>query len=127
MKALINAALVLVVITLIAGVVFLFRIMGSDEEKPEASKSGSTTKPVVYMSTSGVVDNVERRLEPKAGGGLTVKCPRKVSDAIGTKFHCKIRYDGGTKVIAIAKVKISGPQGEFTWTSSSDDLATPAP
>lgn len=125
MKAVINIALVLVVVTLIAGVVFLFRIMGSDEEKPGA-KNGSTAKPIVYMSTSGVVDNIERRLEPKAGP-LKVKCPKKVSDAIGTKFRCSIRYDGGTERIAIASVKISGPQGEFTWTSSSDSLRKNAP
>lgn len=125
MRVFINVMLALVVVALIAGVIFLFMAMGKDEE-PEAAKP--TAKPIVYMSTSGVVDNIERRLEPKAGP-LKVKCPKKVSDAVGTKFRCSIRYDGGTERIAIASVKISGPQGEFTWTSSSDSLrkATPTP
>ena len=123
MKAFINIMLGVVVIALIAAVYLMFKTSGGDDEPaPEAQPDA-----VVYMSTNGVVDNIERRLETRIGSALAVRCPKKVDSAIGTKFRCSIRYEGGTEKIAIASVVIDGPDGDFTWTSSSDELRTPSP
>lgn len=125
MKAFINVMLGIVVIALIAAVYFMFKTSGGgDEPAPEA---GAATDAVVYMSTNGVVDNIERRLEARIGTALAVKCPKKVDSAIGTTFRCSVRYAGGADKIAIASVEIDGPDGDFTWTSSSDELRTPSP
>lgn len=122
MKAFINVMLGIVVIALIAAVYFMIKTSGGDDAEPEAAPDA-----IAYMSTKGVVDNIERRLEKRIGSALAVKCPKKVDSAIGTKFRCSVRYAGGTEKIAIASVVIDGPDGDFTWTSSSDELRTPAP
>jgi hypothetical protein len=123
-KTFINIMLGLVVIALIAAVYFMIKTSGGDDE-PEATPSASPT--IVYMSTNGVVDNIERRLEPRAGTALKVRCPKKVDSAIGTTFRCSVRTATGTEKIALATVTIDGPDGDFTWTSSSDELRTPTP
>ncbi|MET1038338.1 MAG: hypothetical protein ABW075_08695 [Aeromicrobium sp.] len=124
MKAFINVMLGIVVIALVAAVYLMIRTTGgADEEAPEAAEPDQ----VVYMSTGGVVDNIERRLESRIGSALTIRCPKKVDSAIGTAFRCSVRHDGGTEKIAIASVVIDGPDGEFTWTSSSDELRAPSP
>lgn len=117
MKAFINIMLGIVAIALIAAVYLMIKTLGGDE--PEA---GAEPDAIAYMSTGGVVDNIERRLEKRIGTALAVKCPKKVDSAIGTKFRCSVRYAGGTEKIAIASVEIDGPDGDFTWTSSSDEL-----
>lgn len=82
---------------------------------------------VVYMSTSGVVANIERRLETQTGYGLRARCPKKVDEAVGTKFRCSVRRDGQDAKIAIAHVEINGEGGQFTWKSTPypEPSATP--
>ncbi len=123
MKTFINIMLGIVVIALIAAIYLMIKTSGGDdEEAPEVAEDQ-----VVYMSTSGVVDNIERRLESRIGADLKIRCPKKVDSAIGTTFRCSVRYAGGTERIAIASVEIDGPDGDFRWTSSSDELRTPTP
>jgi hypothetical protein len=122
-KTFINIMLGVVVVALIAAVYLMIKTTGSDGE-PEATPQ---TDKIVYMSTNGVVDNIERRLESRTGSALTIRCPKKVDSAIGTTFRCSVRRAGGTEKIALASVTIDGPGGEFTWTSSSDALRTPGP
>ena len=126
MKTFINIMLGLVGIALVAAIYFMIKTSfgGDDDAKPEATP---TQTQVVYMSTSGVVDNIERRLEKRTGGDLKVRCPRKVDSAMGTTFRCSVRTVTGTEKIALATVTIDGPDGDFTWTSSSDALRTPTP
>lgn len=116
MKALINVLLVIVVVVFIAVVVFLIRTSGSDDKTAQAEP---TDKPIVYMGTGGVVDNIERRLEARTGRDLRIKCPEKVDEAIGTTFRCSVRYVGLDDIISKAAVKIDGPGGEFSWKSES--------
>ncbi len=123
MKAFINVMLGIVGIALIAAVYLMIKTSGSDDE----AETGAEPDAVVYMSTGGVVDNIERRLEKRIGAALVVRCPKKVDSAVGTKFRCSVRYAGSAEKIAIASVEIDGPDGDFTWTSSSDELRTPSP
>lgn len=123
MKVFINIMLGIVVIALIAAVYLMFKTSGGDEEEAPAVEPDA----IAYMSTGGVVDNIERRLEAKIGSALAVRCPKKVDSAIGTTFRCSVRHQGGAEKIAIASVVIDGPDGDFTWTSSSDELRTPQP
>lgn len=123
MKIFINIMLGLVVIALIAAVYLMFKTSGGDDE-PEATPS---TTAIRYMSTNGVVDNIERKLQARAGRALKIRCPKKVDSAVGTKFRCSVRPAGSDEKIAIASVVIDGPNGDFSWTSSSDELRTPTP
>jgi hypothetical protein len=122
-KAFINIMLGIVVIALIAAVYLMFKTSGGDDEKAPVAKPDK----IVYMSTNGVVENIERRLESRIGTALKIRCPKKVDSKIGTKFRCSVRYAGGADKIAIASVVIDGPDGDFTWKSSSDELRTPGP
>jgi hypothetical protein len=120
-KVFINIMLGIVVIALIAAVYLMIKTSGGDDEKAPTADPDQ----VAYMSTSGVVDNIERRLESRIGAALKIRCPKRVDSAIGTKFRCSVRYQNGTEKIAIASVVIDGPDGDFSWTSSSDELRTP--
>jgi hypothetical protein len=122
-KTFINIMLGVVVIALIAAVYFMITTSGGDDE-PKATPA---PEKIVYMSTSGVVENIERRLEKRAGRDLKIRCPKKVDKAIGTTFRCSVRTATGTDRIALATVTIDGPDGDFTWTSSSKALRTTTP
>lgn len=123
MKTFINIMLGIVVLALIAAVYLMIKTSGGDDE-PEATPEAA---PVVYMSTNGVVENIERKLEAKAGQALKIRCPKKVDSKIGTTFRCSVRYAGGTERISLATVVIDGPDGDFTWTSTNARLLTPSP
>ena len=85
-----------------------------EKKKPEAKE---TVKPVVLMSTDGVEDNIERRLTAREGRAIKAECPKKVDQAIGTKFTCDVFFAGREDAIAVANVVIDGPNGEFSWKS----------
>ncbi|MCL3818219.1 hypothetical protein [Aeromicrobium wangtongii] len=123
MKTFINIMLGVVVIALIAAVYLMIKTSGGDGESEAAPEPDA----IVHMSTGGVVDNIERRLESRTGRDLKVRCPKKVDSAVGTRFRCSVREAGGTEKIALATVVIDGPEGKFSWTSSSDELHAPTP
>jgi hypothetical protein len=122
-KTFINIMLGVVVLALIAAVYLMIKTTGGEDEPAAAAK----TPKIVYMSTGGVVENIERRLESRIGAKLAIRCPKKVDSAMGTRFRCSVRYAGGTEKIALATVVIDGPNGDFSWTSTSDELRTPSP
>lgn len=101
---------------IIAGLIYGFRTWRGDDEKPSAGAT-PTVKPVVYMSTDGIIENIERRLTQHQGQQMKATCPKRVDKAIGTKFNCKVYFAGRKDVIATARVKIDGPRGEFSWKS----------
>lgn len=123
MKTFINIMLGIVVLALIAAVYLMLKTSGGSDEKAPAAQPDK----IVYMSTNGVVDNIDRRLEKRIGRALKIRCPKRVDSTMGTTFRCSVRYEGGTDRIAIARVVIDGPDGDFSWTSSSKSLRTPSP
>lgn len=123
-KTFINIMLGVVAIALVAAVYLMIKTSGGGDETAEAAPEPDA---IVYMSTNGVVDNIERRLERRAGADLRIKCPKRVDSAIGTRFRCSVRAARGTEKIALATVTIDGPDGDFSWTSTSDELRTPTP
>ncbi|AWB91744.1 hypothetical protein [Aeromicrobium chenweiae] len=115
MKALINILLGLLLVGVVAAIVLFFTTRANEKEEDAAPPR---VEKVVHMSTGGVVANIERRLEAKTGFPLTVRCPKKVDQSIGTTFRCSVRREGGEDRIAIAKVRIRGAGGQFGWTST---------
>jgi hypothetical protein len=109
-----NVAFVVATILVIAGAIFWFKDSMDEKKAPEAKE---TVKPVVLMSTSGVQDNIERKLTAREGRQIKAECPKKVDQAIGTTFTCDVFFDGRDDAIATANVKIDGPNGEFSWKS----------
>ena len=124
MKTFINIMLGVVVVALVAAVYLMIKTTGGEDEPEEAATEATK---IVYMSTNGVVDNIERKLERRAATSLEVRCPKKVDSKIGTTFRCSVRFEGGKDKIALATVTIDGPDGDFTWTSTNKELITPRP
>jgi hypothetical protein len=86
-------------------------------DAPDDAQAAPPQPSVVYMSTDGVEANIERRLQASSAIRVQAKCPRRVVDAIGTRFSCSIRKAGTSQQIAVASVRIRGENGQFTWTS----------
>lgn len=114
MKRIINGALLVVVLGGVAALIFAVMSWGDDPAKKEVAPAAPK---IVYMSTEGVVANIERRLQGQAGFAVKAKCPKKVDEAVGSKFRCSVRKAGRDDKIAIATVKINGENGQFTWSS----------
>ncbi|MFI5425647.1 hypothetical protein [Aeromicrobium sp. UC242_57] len=113
-KKLIDLLLLLLVAGGVVALALGVMMWGDD---PAAEEKAPAVPKVVYMSTDGVVANIERRLEGQTGYGLKARCPKKVDEAVGTTFRCSVRRDGQDDKIAIATVEINGKGGQFTWTS----------
>ena len=120
----VNTLLLLVLGAGVAALVVAFLAWKNDPAKDEVAPAAPQ---VVLMSTSGVVANIERRLEAQTGYGLQAKCPKKVDETVGTRFRCSVRRDGQDAKIAIAHVEINGEGGQFTWKSTPypEPSATP--
>ncbi len=118
-----NVAFVVATLMIIAGAVFWLMDGKSEDGKPAAKP---TVQPVVLMSTDGVEDNIERRLAQREGRQIKANCPKKVDQAIGTTFTCQVFFVGRDDAIAVADVKIDGPNGEFSWKSQANVTSTPA-
>ena len=101
---------------IIAGLIYGFNTWGGKDDKNGAG-STPTVKPIKYMSTDGIIENIERRLTQHEGRQMKATCPKKVATTIGNKFKCKVYFLGRKDVISIARVKIDGPRGEFSWKS----------
>jgi hypothetical protein len=99
---------------IIAGLIYGFHTWRGGDDKPKATP---TVKKIVYMSTDGIIENIERRLTQHQGQQMKATCPKRVNKAIGTKFDCKVYFAGRKDIIATARVKIDGPRGEFSWKS----------
>jgi hypothetical protein len=110
---------------IIAGLIYGFHTWRGDDDKPSAAPT-PTVKKITYISTDGVIENIERRLTAHQGQQMKATCPKKVSKAIGTKFDCKVYFAGRKGVIATAHVKIDGPHGQFSWTSEAKVKKDPA-
>lgn len=115
-KSATNVAFVVATLLMVAGAIFWWKDSMDEKKHPEAKE---TVKPVVLMSTDGVEDNIERRLIAREGRAIKADCPKKVDQAIGTKFTCDVFFVGREDAIAVANVVIDGPNGEFSWKSEA--------
>lgn len=118
-----NVAFLVATVLVIAGAIFWFKDTLSEKKEPEAKE---TVQPVVLMSTSGVQDNIERKLTQREGRQIKAECPKKVDQAIGTTFTCDVFFADREDAIAIANVTIDGPDGEFTWKSEPKVKSDPS-
>ncbi len=115
-KSATNVAFVVATLLMIAGAILWFKDSVNEKKKPEAEE---TVQPVILMSTDGVEDNIERRLGEREGRQIVAKCPKRVDQAIGTKFECGVFFPYRDDAIATAHVEIDGPNGEFSWKSEA--------
>ncbi|WP_332643824.1 hypothetical protein [Aeromicrobium sp.] len=111
-----NVAFVVATLLMVAGAIMWFKDSMDEKKKPESEE---TVQPVILMSTDGVEDNIERRLTAREGRQIVAKCPKKVDQAIGTKFECDVFFPYRDDPIATANVEIDGPNGEFSWKSEA--------
>lgn len=115
-KSATNVAFVVATLLMVAGAIMWFKDSMDEKKKPESEE---TVQPVILMSTDGVEDNIERRLTAREGRQIVAKCPKKVDQAIGTKFECDVFFPYRDDPIATAHVEIDGPNGEFSWKSEA--------
>jgi len=110
---------------IIAGLIYGIQSLGGDDDTKPAAKPTSTVKPVKYMSSGGVVENIERRLTKHQGRQMKATCPKRVVMTVGSTFSCNVYFAGRPDAIGIAQVKIDGPNGGFSWTSEPVARSTP--
>ena len=110
---------------IIAGLIYGIQSLGGDDDTKPVAKPTSTVKPVKYMSSGGVVENIERRLTKHQGRQMKATCPKRVAMTVGSTFSCDVYFAGRTDAIGIAQVKIDGPNGQFSWTSEPIAQSTP--
>lgn len=119
MKRLIDALIVLSVLAIIAAGV-LYWMLRDDGDDGEQERAGVPQSPdVSRISSDGVEKNISERLTARTGRAVTVECPAKVNELVGTTFDCEAFFEGDTEVATIAKVEITGGGGQFSWSSEN--------
>jgi hypothetical protein len=109
---------------ILVGLLYFLHNWGDDGDKPSATP---TVKKIKYMSSDGIIENIERRLTEHEGRQMKARCPKRVAMTVGNKFTCKVYFADRKGVIANARVKIDGPRGEFSWKSEPKVKSTPKP
>lgn len=110
---------------IVVGLLYGLRTWGHGDDK--GAPLTPTVKPIKYMSSDGIVENIERRLTQHEGRQMKAKCPKRVAMTVGDKFDCNVYFPGRKDVIATAHVKIDGPRGEFSWKSEPKVKSKPKP
>lgn len=127
MKRVIDALIVLAVLSLIAaGVVWWLLSRGDESEQDRAGQPQQSEEAVSLISSAGVEENIARRLTQRAGREVQVECPPKVNELVGTTFECDASFVGEEGVATIAKVEITGGGGQFEWTSENAETSEPS-
>jgi hypothetical protein len=109
---------------IVAGLIYGFRTWGGNDDE-KGKPPTPTVRPVKYMSTDGIIENIERRLTQHEGRQMKATCLKRVPQTVGTTFRCKVYFAGRADYIATAHVKIDGPGGEFHWKSVSKVKSKP--
>lgn len=118
MKRLIDALIVLSVLAIIGAGVLYWTLR--DDDDGERDRAGvPESAPVSRISSDGVEKNISERLTARTGRTVTVECPDKVNELVGTTFECEASFEGDADVATIAKVEITGGGGQFSWTSEN--------
>jgi hypothetical protein len=127
MKRLIDALIVLAVLAIVAaGIVYWnLRDDGDSAEPDRAGVPGEVEASLI--SSTGVEKNISERLTARTGREVTVKCPDKVDELVGTTFECDAFFAGESDVATVAKVEITGGGGQFAWTSENAETPEPSP
>lgn len=109
----------------VAAILFALRSCQNDKEsaaapEPTASVTESVKPRSVLMSTVSIENKIKARLETVSGRKISVECPGKVKQKVGTKFDCEVFFadEPGTAAVSTASVKVDGPDGHFTWTAT---------
>lgn len=119
------AALVVVLLG-VAALLFALRSCSSDDDggsdpgaDPTPSASASPSLAPTRMTTTRIEQSIKTRLDQNAGQPTRVECPDRVLQKIGTAFDCQVFFANqpNTAAVAVAAVKIDGPDGHFTWNS----------
>lgn len=127
MKRLIDALIVLAVLAIVAAGIVYWNLRDDDEgsEPDRAGVPGQVEASLI--SSAGVEKNIAERLTARAGRDVTVECPDKVNELVGTTFECDAFYTGETDIATVAKVEITGGGGQFEWTSENAETPEPSP
>lgn len=124
MKRLIDALIVLSVLAIIAAGVVYWTLR--DDDGGEQDRAGVPQSPdVSRISSDGVEKNISERLTARTGRTVSVECPAKVNELVGTTFDCEASFEGDSEVATIAKVEITGGGGQFSWTSENAEEPEP--
>jgi hypothetical protein len=119
------AALVVVLLG-VAALLFALRSCSPDDDggsgssaDPTPSASASPSLAPTKMTTTRIEQSIKTRLDQNAGQPTRVECPDRVLQKIGTAFDCQVFFANqpNTAAVAVAAVKIDGPDGHFTWNS----------
>lgn len=115
-------ALVVLVLLGVVAVILAVRGFTSDDASTPEPKPSTTESPKGPQRATDYVENgIARRLTQVSGQNTRVTCPSPVSAKVGTSFTCKVRYANKDAVVSIAKVKIDGPDGHYTWDAEPVD------
>lgn len=119
MKRVVNVLVLFGIAALIAAAIawWLLRDTGPEGKGPEPTKS-----PVLTMKTKGVEKSISERLTARYGRQVVAECPDEVEQTVGTKFECEVYFKDDKDVRTVAKVKMTGGGGRFTWKTED---ATP--
>ncbi|MCW2801920.1 MAG: hypothetical protein JWN06_137 [Propionibacteriaceae bacterium] len=120
-------AYVIATALIITGLIYGLRSRGGDDDKPSAATPSAKATPVKYMSSDGVIENIERRLTEHQGRQMKASCPKRVAMTVGSTFTCDVYFADRKDAIGIAQVKIDGPNGEFSWKSKPIAKSTSTP
>ncbi|KQY59123.1 hypothetical protein ASD11_05875 [Aeromicrobium sp. Root495] len=116
-----------VVLILLGAAAILFALRScqqdtADEAAPEPSATVTEkVKPrSVLMSTVSIENKIKTRLETVSNRKISVECPKKVKQKVGTTFDCDVFFadEPGTAAVSTADVEIDGPDGHFTWKAT---------
>lgn len=131
MKRMVNGLIVLAVLALIGAAVVWWLLRDSTPSEEQDRAGRPSEKPVSLISSTGVEKNIARRLTARAGREVEVECPPQFNELVGTTFDCQARFADDAEVATVAKVKVTGAGGQFTWTSEnapqSQPTGTPEP
>ncbi len=126
MKRLISGLIVLAVLALI-GAALAWSLPRDDDPVEQDRGVPRQQDSASRISSSGVEQNISRRLTARSGREVDVVCPPKIDELVGTTFDCQAYFAGDKTMQTVAKVKITGGGGAFTWTSENAARSEPTP
>ena len=88
-----------------------------DDDATAKKDAEPTEKPVLMMKTKVVEKSIVDRLTARYGRQVVAECPDEVEQTVGTGFDCEVWFEDDEDTRTVAKVKMTGGGGQFSWTS----------